>query len=197
VAGDQIGDRGARVANPETVRSVLHNELRVHVARSRHISLVERGRSAPRQLLYLEFKGGPPLGRSAARARNWPVIGGVRSQRKRRLSPEQGTRGAHVPIPACGWGFPPPLTQPQAAGTRAARSAPLGSRHDHAMTSVSEPARLVGCGFAAGAFGSRASVPRSSDSAGPIRQLGMVQERPRRRSLPVARWRAPVGPAAD
>ena len=25
VAGDQIGDRGARVANPETVRSVLHN----------------------------------------------------------------------------------------------------------------------------------------------------------------------------
>jgi len=41
-----------------TVREWLPpNELRLHVARSRHISLVERGRSAPRQLLYLEFNG--------------------------------------------------------------------------------------------------------------------------------------------
>jgi hypothetical protein len=42
----------------ETEPRVPPNEIRIHVAGSRHIILVERGWSAPRQLLYIEFQVG-------------------------------------------------------------------------------------------------------------------------------------------
>ena len=57
VAGDQIGDRGARVANPETVRSVLHNVLRFSCA-----AVIERGGIRAEAT----FQKSPDLARRAA-----------------------------------------------------------------------------------------------------------------------------------